>query len=115
MAHFRSFEGKEAQGTMGPVAAEVARVQPRLVVHHLPAARTSIRGPQADSRHPAFRAQNRCRIFTVYWNIHKLHCGSSVRWSSVRHKAERSALHWNCSISATCEGANGVHLGIKDQ
>ena len=50
-AKSRSFEGKEAPGALGPVAAEVARVQPRLVVH-LPAARTSIRGPQADPRHP---------------------------------------------------------------
>ena len=52
-AKFRSFEGKEAPGALGPVAAEVARVQPRLVVH-LPAARTSIRGRQVVSRHPAW-------------------------------------------------------------
>ena len=52
-AKSRSFEGKEAPGALGPVAAEVARVQPRLVVH-LPAARTSIRGRQVVSRHPAW-------------------------------------------------------------
>ena len=45
------FGGKEAAGALGPVAAEVARVRPRLLAP-LVAAKTSKRGPQADSRHP---------------------------------------------------------------